>query len=63
MKRDDLFLYWFGNDHRNQCWVLLRIICNVYIPTSHGSSSRKYTLTSNDFDNIKKLLSENIVFE
>lgn len=61
MKRDDLFLYWFGNDHRNQCWVLLRIICNVYIPISHGSSSRK--LTSNDFDNIKKLLSENIVFE
>ena len=63
MKRNGLLLYWFENDHRNQCWVPLQhIICNVEVPIL-GSSSRKYTLSRNDFDNIKKLLPEKIVFD
>ena len=64
MKRNGLFLYWFEDDNRNQCWVPLQhIIYNVEVPIPHGSSSRKYTLSRNDFDNIKKLLLEKIVFD
>ena len=64
MKRDGLFLYWFEDDHRNQCWLALQhIICNVEVPILHGSSSRKYTLSRNDLGNIKKLLPEKIVFD
>ena len=63
MKPDGLLLYWFENGHRNQCWVPLQhITCNVEVPISHGSSGRKYSLSRNDFENIYKLLSENIVF-
>lgn len=64
MKRNGLFLYWFEDDNRNQCWVPLQhIIYNVEVPIPHGSSSRKYTLSRNDFDKIKKLLLEKIVFD
>ena len=42
MKQNGLFLYWFEDGHRNQCWVPLEhIICNVEVPIPHGSSSRK----------------------
>ena len=64
MMPDGLLLYWFENGHRNQCWVPLQhIICNVEVPISHGSRGRKYSLSQNDFDNIYKLLSQNIVFD
>ena len=57
MEQNGLFLYWFEDDHRNQCWVPLQV------PVPHGSSSRKCTLSQNDFDNIRKLLLEKIMFD
>ena len=63
-KRNGLFLYWFEEDSRNQCWILLQhIISVVQVPTPHGSSARKYLLHENDFDNVKKLLPSNIKSE
>ena len=65
MKRNGLFLYWFEEDSRNQCWIPLQhIISVVQVPTPHGSSARKYYLLhEKDFDNVKKLLPSNIKFE
>ena len=64
MKRNSLFLYWFEEDIRNQCWIPLQhIISVVQVPTSHGSSARKYLLHESDFDNVKKLLPSNKKFE
>ena len=64
MKRNSLFLYWFEEDIRNQCWIPLQhIISVVQVPTPHGASARKYLLHENDFDNVKKLLPSNIKFE
>ena len=64
MNRNGLFLYWFENDNRNQCWIpLQRIISVVQVPTPHGSSARKYLLHESDFGNVKKLLPSNITFE
>ena len=61
MKRSGLFLYWLEEDNRNQCWIPLQHIISV--PTPHGSSARKYLLHESDFDNVKKLLTNNIKFE
>ena len=64
MKRNGLFLYWFEEDIRNQCWIPFQhIISVVQVPTSHGSSARKYLLHESDFENVKKLLPSNIKFE
>ena len=44
MKRNSLFLYWFEEHSRNQCWIRLqRIISVVRVPTPYGSSARKYS--------------------
>ena len=64
MKRNGLFLYWFEEGSRNQCWIPLQhIISVVQVPTPHGSDARKYLLHESDFDNVKKLLPSNIKFE
>ena len=64
MKRNGLFLYWFEEDSRNQCWIPLQhIISVVLVPTPHGSSARKYLLHESDSDSVKKLLPSNIKFE
>ena len=64
MKRNGLFLYWFEEGSRNQCWIPLQhIISVVQVPTPHGSSARKYLLHESDFDNVKNLLPSNIQFE
>ena len=64
MKRNGLFLYWFEEGSRNQCWIPLQhIISVVHVPTPHGSSARKYLLHESDFGNVKKLLTSNIKFE
>ena len=63
MKRNGLFLYWFEEVSRNQCWIPLQhIISVVQVPTPHGSSARKYLPHESDFDNVKKLLPSNIKF-
>ena len=42
MKRNGLFLYWFEEDSRNQCWIHLQDkITDVQVPTPYGSSARK----------------------
>ena len=64
MKRNGLFLYWFEEDSRNQCWIPLQhIISVVQVPTPNVSSARKYLLHESDFDNVKKLLPSNIKFQ
>ena len=64
MKRNGLFLYWFEENSRHQCWIPLQnIISVVQVPTPHGSCARKYLLHESDFDNVKKLLPSNIKFE
>ena len=64
MKRNGIFLYWFEEDSRKQCWIPLQhIISVVQVLTPHGSSARKYLLHESDFDNVKKLLPRNIKFE
>ena len=64
MKRNDLFLYWFEEDSRNQRWIPLQhIISVVQVPAPYGSSARKYLLHESDFDNAKKLLPSNIKSE
>ena len=51
MKRNGLFLYWFEEDSRNQCWTPLQhIISVVQVPTPLGSSARKNLLHESDFD-------------
>ena len=64
MKRNALFLYWFEQGSRNQCWIPFQhIISVVQVPKPNGSSARKYLLHESDFDNIKKLVPSNIKFE
>ena len=64
MKRNGLFLYWFEEDSRNQCWIPPQhIISVVQIPAAHGSSTRKYLLHESDFYNVEKLLPSSIKFE
>ena len=61
MKLSNLYLYWHEDDNRNQCWVPFQhIVCLVDLP--YGRSGKKYTLKQTDFDNIKTLLPENIIF-
>ena len=57
MKRNGIFLYWFEEDCRNQCWIPLQhIILVVQVPTPHDSSARKHLLHESGLDNVKKLL-------
>ena len=64
MKSNGLFLYWFEEDSRNQCWIPLQHIISVLqVPTPHGSSARKYLLHESDSDNVNKLLPSNIKSE
>ena len=64
MKRNGLFLYWFEENSRNQCWIPLQDkIADVQVPAPHGCSARKYFLHESDFHNVKKLSPSNIKFE
>ena len=39
------------------------ILSTVEVPIPHGRSARKYVLYQHDFDNIKKMLPNDISFE